>query len=136
MNKYQLFCHQLVQGKVPHRREYYILESEDGGSGKPNVETEKIQIISPTQSSVEKAKSEVEKEGINSDVMSDLLQSGGSGSKSGSSKKKKKGPNKRVSKNVSNKKKKKKSNNKYKSKKQKSSKGKNSKFKKRHPVWM
>ena len=104
MNKYQLFCHQLVQGKLPHRREYYMLKSDDLNSDNTNADSEKIQVISPTQSSVEKARSEVEKEGINSDVISDLYQSGGSGSKSGSSKKKKSGKRKGSSKGVSKKK--------------------------------
>ena len=131
MNKYQLFCHQLVQGKLPHRREYYMLKSDDLNSDNTNADSEKIQVISPTQSSVEKARSEVEKEGINSDVISDLYQSGGSGSKSGSSKKKKSGKRKGSSKGVSKKKNKSK-----KPKTKKKNPKKRVKFNKNHSKWM
>ena len=100
MNKYLSFCRGLVNGEVPFKEKYYALNINNGTKSEDIVD-DNIKIISPTQSSVEKARSEIEDENnINMDDMNTLNQSGGS-----SSKKKRKSTSKKKTKNTKSKKK-------------------------------
>ena len=100
MNKYLTFCRGLVNGEIPFKDKYYPLNVNNGTKSQDIID-DNIKIISPTQSSVEKAKSEIEEENnINMDDISVLNQSGGS-----SSKKKRKTTSKKKTKNTKPKKK-------------------------------
>ena len=80
MNKYQAFCQKLLSGKIPHQRRFYIIsdKTEDNGDSLGS----KVKLITPTQSSVEKAKSEIKnEEDINISKFSDNAQTGGSSGK-------------------------------------------------------
>ena len=84
MNKYLSFCRGLVNGEIPFKERYYALNinSGDNGVNSQDIVDDNIKIISPTQSSVEKARSEIEEENnINMDDISLVNQSGGSSSK-------------------------------------------------------
>ena len=102
MNKYQSFCQKLLSGKIPHQRRFYIISDkiEDNNDSLGS----KVKLISPTQSSVEKAKSEMKKENedINISKFSDSLQTGGSSGKK-KSKPKSRSKKKKSSKGVSKK---------------------------------
>ena len=86
MNKYQLFCKQMIDGNIPHNQKYYALK--DFKDSAKNTASN-VKVISPTQSSVDRAKSEVKEEkSINSGVDSFITQMGGSSKKSKKSSKK------------------------------------------------
>ena len=60
MNKFQLLCKRMIDGKIPHNQNYYALDSflKDDKVGNEN-----IKLVTPVQSSVERAKSEIKKKG-------------------------------------------------------------------------
>ena len=84
MNKYLSFCRGMVNGEIPFKERYYALNINNGNNGTKtqDLDDDNINIISPTQSTVEKARSEIEEENnINIDDISLVNQSGGSSSK-------------------------------------------------------
>ena len=84
MNKYQAFCQKLLKGEMPHKAKFYLLDNYSNDTKQDSD----IKIISPTQSSVEQAKSEVEStKDINTGDVFNSVQYGGS---SGVKQKKKK----------------------------------------------
>lgn len=125
MNKYQAFCQGLIEGTVPFKDKFYVLNVLDKTDNTKNGNN--IKMISPTQSSVDKAKSEIEEQNdINMNDINVLNQSGGSSSKAKRKSKAKK-PIKKGSKSTSKAKRKKTS---------KKTTTKKSSKKLKRPIWM
>ena len=124
MNKYQAFCQGLINGTIPFRKNYYTL-NVDKSNGDNNGMEDSVKFISPTQSSVDKAKSEIEDE-IDINMVDDLglNQSGSGSSKSKRKKSTKKQPKTKTKKKTAKK-----------TTKKTPKKSKNTKKKKR-PIWM
>ena len=80
MNKYQHFYQRMIDGKLPYNHNFYLLDNKDEQKYNDN---NKVTIISPVQSSVEKAKSELKEKNksIKSKNSLTLNQSGGSSPK-------------------------------------------------------
>ena len=133
MNKYQLFYQKMINGKIPFKEKFCILNDDNSTSDYYNTNN-KIKIISPTQSSVEKAKSEIRDENdINSDDRLNLNQFGGA-AKGG---KKKASPKSKTSRKSKPKKKSKSKTTKgVKKQSVKKTKNKKKKAKKEHKRWM
>lgn len=132
MNKYQSFCQRLLSGKIPHQRRFYILSDKNEDDNTSNMTN--VKLITPTQSSVEKARSEMQDEmDINRDTFSDISQSGGaSGKKRKSTAKPKPTTKKKKKKSVSKTPKKKSTTNKKKKEKRKQK----SKYNRKSFKWM
>ena len=86
MNKYQVFYQKMLNGEIPFKEKFFCIPDRKKGNEYSDAKN-KIKIISPTQSSVDQAKSELEdKKDINKNEELDLNQFGGS-SKGGKKKK-------------------------------------------------
>ena len=61
MNKYQLFYQKMINGEKPFKGDFCVLD-DDVKTSDYYSSSSKIKIISPTQSSVDQAKSEIRDE--------------------------------------------------------------------------
>ena len=79
MNKYQIFYQKMINGELPIKGKFFCLTNNNGKVDTYSDAKTKVKIISPTQSSVEQAKSEIRDEkDINKNDELDLNQFGGS----------------------------------------------------------